>query len=79
MNSYMEDCIHLKACRRLCKKVRAKYFGMQIARGCNSECSAYESRSDYYTYEQVKAVMHGACNDGRNGFDAGDCLVSDYL
>ncbi len=79
MNSYMEDCIHLKACRRLCKKVKTKYYGMQIARGCNSECSAYEPCSNYYTYEQVEAVMRGACKDGQRGFDAGDCLVSDYL
>lgn len=79
MISYMDDCIHLKACRRVCKIVKAKYYGMSIARGCNSECSAYEPCEDYYSREQVIAVMHGACKDGQKGFDPYDCLIEDYI
>ena len=38
MNSYAEDCVHLHACRRLCKIAKVK------SRGCNAEtCTAYES------------------------------------
>lgn len=41
MCDYMEDCIHLKACRRM--NVRAqKEFGKKITRGCNENCTAYE-------------------------------------
>lgn len=57
---YKDDCIHLKACRRLCKMYDIKQ------RSCNENCSAYiggnkerflsheyidEVFRDYYDYE----------------------------
>ena len=40
---YAEDCIHLKACRRMQKKVNTA-TGKHFTRGCNAEtCSAYIS------------------------------------
>ena len=41
---YMEDCIHLKACRRLQKIGRSK--GHTFGRNCTTDCSAYLSASD---------------------------------
>ena len=88
MYSYMEDCLHLKACRRLCKKVKNENFGVSVLRGCNEECSAYQpckneddrtTSERLYTREEVRAVMHGACRDGLNGIDPYDCLIEDYI
>ena len=39
MNSYMERCIHLKACRRV-QAIGAKN-GHQFARHCDENCTAY--------------------------------------
>ena len=79
MNKYMEDCIHLKACRRLCVIAKESYDINPFSRGCNENCNAYESISDYYTSEQVEAVKRGACLDGQRGYDPYDLLVSDYI
>ena len=38
-DNYPQDCIHLKACRRLCKIARNK--GIVLGRGCSVDCSAY--------------------------------------
>ena len=59
---YMEDCIHLKACRRLQKIGKSK--GHIFARSCNTECSAYCSanQGEYLTpYE--------ACEVARQRYD----------
>ena len=82
---YQEDCIHLKACRRLSKRLRAK--GITIGRGCNESCTAYETLEEaiknsdevYYTYAEVEEVKYGACMDGQRGYYPGDLLVSDYV
>lgn len=45
---YAEDCIHLKACRRLCK-----YHNINN-RGCRKDyCTAYESRFDFIRMEDA--------------------------
>lgn len=42
MTDFAEDCIHLKACRRICK------FHKINNRGCRKDyCTAYESLSDF--------------------------------
>ena len=82
---YCDDCIHLKACRRFSKRLRAK--GISVGRGCNPDCTAYETIYEavksqdevFYTYEEVQAVKRGACLDGQQGYEPGDLLVSDYL
>lgn len=40
----MEDCMHLKACRRLCK------IGKIHGRGCNEFCTAYEKKCENKEY-----------------------------
>ena len=32
-----------------------------------------------YTEEEVRRCIHGACRDGRNGYDPYDLLISDYI
>ena len=55
---YAEDCLHLKACRRF--SLLLKKNGIIRARGCDPNyCTAYESKDEYYTREQVEAVKHG--------------------
>ena len=59
---YMEDCIHLKACRRLQQIGKSK--GHIFTRSCNTECSAYCSanQGEYLTpYE--------ACDIARRQYD----------
>ena len=59
---YMDDCIHLKACRRLQKIGKSK--GHIFTRSCNTECSAYCSanQGEYLTpYE--------ACDIARRQYD----------
>ena len=81
--SYIDDCIHLKACRRIMKIAKSK--GFTFARSCDNECTAYQSESDYqselglYSYSDVMKAINGACEDGRNGYYPGDLLVSDYI
>ena len=41
-NYYADDCIHLKACRRICK------FHKINNRGCKPDyCTAYETEEDF--------------------------------
>jgi hypothetical protein len=81
MTCFAEDCIHLVACRRLCKIAKA-YYKQINNRGCNPSCIAYEKKDEEerkYSYDEVVAVMHGACRDGAKGYDEYDLLVSDYI
>ena len=39
---WMEDCIHLKACRRIHKNLKSQIIGGMPARGCNEKCTAYQ-------------------------------------
>ena len=73
-NEYPEDCIHLKACRRLCKIAKI------ASRGCNFNCSAYETNEvRLYTREEVEKVMRGAAEAGARGYTGGDNLIEDFL
>ena len=79
-SEFMSDCVHLKACRRL--QVIAKNNGHPInARGCTKDCTAYESKNDYYTKEEAETIMHGAFKDGYSRFscDPYDVLLEDYV
>lgn len=82
MCEYKEDCIHLKACRRLQKIGRTK--GHVFGRGCTEECTAYETEEDFinncencYSYEDVQTAINGATRDALSGYT--DSIVSDYL
>lgn len=78
---YPTDCIHLKACRRLCKLSRKE--GTYITRGCNEKCSAYETLESFmeenslYYYDDVQHAINMASEDGARGYT--DNIVSDYL
>lgn len=78
MSDYAQNCIHLRACRRLCK-IAKQYYKPINNRNCNEDCSAYEPDEPKYTYTQVVDVMHGACRDGANGYDPYDLLITDYI
>ena len=62
-----EDCIHLKACRRLCKLFKMKN-GETFSRGCNKDtCSAYETKEGFAEdneYTTVEDVLY----DVRQGY-----------
>ena len=82
-----EECIHIKACRRLCKIARGE--GKNITRYCSRECSAYEvmdyflgewaPQYGYYTEDEVEKVKYGACMDGKRGYYPEDILISDFV
>ena len=44
-----------------------------------SELEAICKKYGLYTREQVERVKCGACYDGRDGYDAGDLLIEDYI
>lgn len=75
----VDDCIHLKACRRLCKLKKIRN------RGCNMNCSAYQNIDDFaqenvgqiYTEQDVYTVIHGMENE--YGLSYGNDLISDYI
>lgn len=47
INDYAYDCVHLHACRRLCKRNGIK------SRGCNMNCTAYQPENvSSWRYEQ---------------------------
>ena len=80
MNNYAEDCIHLKACRRICKYHKINN------RGCTEDyCTAYQNIDDFmeeydlYTRSEIEKVMNGAVNDGNSGYHSGDIIISDYI
>lgn len=64
--NYMNDCIHLKACRRMSKRI-IKIIGLKISRGCNEECTAYQS-GNVGLYCSVENAFHVAIS----GYD-GPC------
>ena len=72
MTDYAENCIHLKACRRLSKIVKAK--NGFVARGCNETCSAFtpDTGETYVTVnEAVKYARDGVQSimDGYGAYD----------
>lgn len=54
-STYMEDCAHLHACRRLQKMY--KEMGVRKSRGCDESCTAYESKKEF-----VREAFNGVCN-----------------
>ena len=45
------------------------------------EIEDIENDSDerLYTEEEVRRCIHGACEDGRRGYDPYDCIIEDYI
>lgn len=52
----MEDCIHLKACRRI--QAIGRKCRLMVPRYCTKDCTAYQSGNDgeYLTVEQALEV-----------------------
>lgn len=59
---YMENCIHLKACRRLQKIGKSK--GHTFGRNCTEDCTAYVN-GDSGNYVTIDA----ACDYARREYD----------
>ena len=73
----MEDCIHLKACRRI--QAIGRKHRLIVPRYCTEDCTAYESKPDskLYTEEEVYRIIHGMEN--YHGLPYGDDLISDFI
>lgn len=77
MNTFdcMEDCIHLKACRRL--QAIGRKHRLMVPRYCTEDCTAYEPEKKLYTEEQVYRIIHGM--EEYHGLPYGDDLISDFI
>jgi hypothetical protein len=61
----MDDCIHLKACRRI-QKIGKKHR-LMVPRYCTEDCSAYQSgnKGEYCTVDEAWRIAVNQY-DGRN-------------
>ncbi len=62
----MEDCIHLKACRRV--QAIGKRHRLLVPRYCTEECTAYVSENE--VARTVAGFIQGAFRAGENGCDS---------
>lgn len=78
-STYMSDCVHLKACRRL--SLIAKNTLVSFNRGCNKDCTAYVSGDDERYISIDDAVYYARSGESmvRGGWDAYDVYVSSDL
>ena len=69
----MDDCIHLKACRRI-QQIGKKYR-LNVPRYCTEDCTAYQSRDANTNYVSIDTAINYA-RDGvgsiRDGYDMYD-------
>jgi len=58
-----------------------KYNPFEIQKVPNGQSEEYRTIEGerLYTEEEVREVMHGACRDGRNGYNEYDLLIEDYV
>ena len=75
----MDDCIHLKACRRLQKMARSMRF--QLPRYCTAECSAYISGDDgsYISVSEAIDYARDGVSSIQSGYDSYDVYCSGDL
>lgn len=67
---FADDCIHLKACRRMCK-----YHGINN-RGCTkSYCTAYEPKEDFIKVGDAVEVARQLLKDMQYGYSYNDLSV----
>ena len=83
--NYMEDCIHLRACRRL-QKIAEQYKGKRISRGCNNRCSAYtptpvfeDDNNTYITVDEAISYARRGADSIGGGYDPYDIYCSEDL
>ncbi len=65
MDSYMERCIHLKACRRV--QAIGKKRGHQFARHCDEDCTAYVDVEKIR--KEWNEDMYWAIEEGKTGLN----------
>ena len=66
----MEDCIHLKACRRI--QAIGRKHRLLVPRYCTEECTAYESGNSIVkvaTLREIDEAVQWAVNEILNGQD----------
>ena len=69
----MEDCIHLKACRRV--QAIGKKHRLLVPRYCTEDCTAYQSRDTevgYVSAEQAAQYARDGASYIRGGYDSYD-------
>lgn len=70
MIDFAEDCVHLKACRRICK------FHNINNRGCRADyCTAYEPKSNFIKIEGAVEVARNLLKDMQYGYSYDDLSV----
>ena len=76
-HGYMEDCIHLKACRRIQKIGRKQ--GECFSRHCDEDCTAYQSKqknTGLITVDKAIRYARNGVNSIRGGYSAYDVYAS---
>lgn len=71
---YQDDCMHLKACRRLCK-IAKKELKKTLVRRCDETCTAYESSYDYVSRSRAEDAVRGAIDALEYGESPDDVCV----
>ena len=68
----MEDCIHLKACRRV--QAIGKKHRLLVPRYCTEDCTAYVSgkNGDYITVDEALSYAREGVESIRGGYDSYD-------
>ena len=72
----MEDCIHLKACRRI--QAIGRKHRLMVPRYCTEDCTAYvrgDSES-YITVEEALSYARSGADSIRSGYDSYDVYAS---
>lgn len=62
---YAYDCAHLHACRRMALIQKSR--GVNIPRGCDFDCTAYEAKHEPYPKISLDAII-GACYMVQEGY-----------
>lgn len=74
---FAEDCIHLKACRRMA--LIAKKKGFLFGRGCDKEtCTAYKN-GDYISIETAINYARGGVDSIKSGYGSYDVYCTSDL
>lgn len=72
---FADDCIHLKACRRMCKLDGWK---KGYSRGCSETCTAYRSaneESECVTEDEAIDYARWGVSSIQSGYDSRDVYV----
>lgn len=72
----MDDCIHLKACRRI--QAIGRKNRLMVPRYCTTDCTAYVSREDgsYVSVSDAISYARSGADSIRSGYDSYDVFCS---